>query len=396
MPATERLGAKGDSRYISCWIPRQERMMTKSLFTLLLILLLWIGGPGMAYAAGAAGYTFTTLDYPGAATTVAAGMSGNIVYGGYIDKNSANHGFIYNLESKKYTSIDATAAGNANGQGTFINNVSNGLVIGSYLDSNNLLHGFTCNIDGTNCTVIDNAEAGNQPGEGTTISCIEGDAVFGSYSDPGNHAFIYNMPTQKFTTFDALAAGQDQIEQGTFVDAVAGSVILGHYVDTNTVTHGYLYDMESRKFTMLDDPLAGKAANQTQGTFPSAISQNSVVGYYVDAKGVYHAFIYDIPSQKFTDLDVPGAGADKGLGTYATAITDGPDQKVIGSYTDKNGVEHAFVYDVNDKTFTTLDDPAAGTKNNQGTSANSIAGGAIIGGYTDPADNTHGFVATKN
>jgi hypothetical protein len=371
------------------------KLLARLFLALLVMALIGTDGAGRSYAASAAGYTFTTLDYPGAASTVAAGISGDIVFGGYTDKKGANHGFVYSLSGKKYISIDATAAGNAENQGTFINNVSGNTIIGSYLDSNNLLHGFTCNLQSMEYTVIDNPEAGNQPGDGTTISAIAGDNLFGSYNDPGNHGFIYDAATQKFTDFDEPSAGHNQIEQGTFIDAVTGNIILGHYVDANLVTYGYIYDPENKKFTSFSDPSAGAVQNQVQGTFPSALSGRRIVGYAVDAKGVFHAFVYDLPTQNFTDLDdpAPDVGAAKDLGTYATGITG---DSVIGSYTDKNGTEHIFIFDLKIKSYLTLDDPAAGNGDNLGTSANSVTNGVIVGGYTDSNKITHGFVAIKN
>ena len=143
------------------------------------------------------------------------------------------------------------------------------------------------------------------------------------------------------------------------------------------------------KYTTLDHPNAAAVENPTLippggysyllgsyqfdgwgGTFPSGISGGNIVGWYVDANGYAHGFLYN--GSTYTTLDDPhGVGS-----TYAQGI-DG--SNIVGWYVDSNGHTHGFLY--NGSIYTTLDDP-----NGVGsTYAQGISGGNIVGYYTKPA-----------
>jgi hypothetical protein len=53
-----------------------------------------LGFIAMAGAGQASGYTFTTLDFPGAVSTGLTGISGGTVVGSYSDQSGNFHGFI--------------------------------------------------------------------------------------------------------------------------------------------------------------------------------------------------------------------------------------------------------------------------------------------------------------
>jgi len=93
----------------------------KRLLAGLLVLVLFVAGPGQAQA----DYIFTTIDVPGSAQTVASGINdaGQIV--GYYN----GHGFL--LSNGSYTTLDAT--GSSVTQALGINNA--GQIVGSYGDA---------------------------------------------------------------------------------------------------------------------------------------------------------------------------------------------------------------------------------------------------------------------
>jgi uncharacterized membrane protein len=80
------------------------------------------------------GGSFTTLDFPGSTFTQALGLNnvGQVV-GDYVDAGGAMHGFLYEVISGNYQSID-----DPNGIGTTtINGINdNGRVVGFYVDAN--------------------------------------------------------------------------------------------------------------------------------------------------------------------------------------------------------------------------------------------------------------------
>ncbi len=127
-------------------------------------------------------------------------------------------------------------------------------------------------------------------------------------------------------------------------------------------------------YTTLDNP-AGV------GTFLTGISGNNIVGYYTDSSSENHGFLYN--GSSFTTLDDPLAGTGQSQGTFAEGI-DG--NNIVGYYVDSSNVDHGFLY--NGSTYTTLDDPAG-----SGTQAFGISGNNIVGGSnTSNAASTGGFL----
>ena len=89
-----------------------------------------------AASAAAAPGRYTTIDVPGATTTIAVGVSDwAVVSGFYADSSGDAHGFIDRHGG--FTTIDNPNAGTASGQGTNVGNIHDrGQVTGSYTDSN--------------------------------------------------------------------------------------------------------------------------------------------------------------------------------------------------------------------------------------------------------------------
>jgi hypothetical protein len=174
-------------------------------------------------------------------------------------------------------------------------------------------------------------------------------------------------------------------------------------------------------FTSIDHPLAGQG-----GTTPYDVDAARIVGTYVDAAGVRHAFTYD--GATWTTLDHPDAAPP--LGTEAYGVSDG---LVVGSYMTPAGRTLGFLYD--GTTFTTLDRPpllpgpvdtfargvsgptvvgysiesllargfvySGGVFNDLlvpgsvGVFPDDIDGGRVVGSFDDPLG-THGFIAAGN
>src|ERR1700722_11839108 len=133
------------------------------------------------------------------------------------------------------------------------------------------------------------------------------------------------------------------------------------------------------------------AASPGFGTFAFGNNaQGDIVGYYVDAAVVPHAFMRT-PSGRFVSIDAPGAGLGAGLdqGTVAYAINDF--DVVVGQYEDDNNVFHGFRR-FPDGSFDRFEVPGAGTGANLGTLAWDInLEGSVAGIYFDEAGVQHGF-----
>jgi hypothetical protein len=122
-------------------------------------------------------------------------------------------------------------------------------------------------------------------------------------------------------------------------------VMVGGYVDKNSVSHGYI--LNGKKLTTLDDP---KAMAGTTG--PENLNPNgaiSVVGVYNNSSGNTVGFLYK--DGKYTDIPGP-TGA---VSSAAVSIND--KGAIVGDYVDSNGRTHGFL--LKGKKYITLDEPAA-------------------------------------
>jgi hypothetical protein len=158
--------------------------------------------------------------------------------------------------------------------------------------------------------------------------------------------------------------------------------------------------------TTFNAPGAGTAAGQ--GTVAFAINPaGAITGYTRDANSARHGFLR-APDGTFTTFDNPGAGTcstscgtiGPGQGTRAFAIN--PSGQIVGFYSNNSGQCHGYVRAPNG-TFTQIDAPHAGTGPfPQGTFPSEITpmginpAGAITGFYVDASSVQHGFVRASS
>jgi hypothetical protein len=122
--------------------------------------------------------------------------------------------------------------------------------------------------------------------------------------------------------------------------------------------------------------------------YPSAVSTHAfainasgeIVGYYVDADNISHAFTDT--GGVYTNIDFPGAGNG-----VAFDINDAGD--VVGSYGDSDGNVHNFL--LSGGSYTSFDYPGGAPSEVTGISNT----GAIVGVWVDSSENVHGFMATS-
>ncbi len=97
-------------------------------------------------------------------------------------------------------------------------------------------------------------------------------------------------------------------------------------------------------------------------------------------------------AQRYTTIDVPGAGNGAGQGTFLQNVTDSG--LIFGYYVDSNSVAHGFLRSQQGR-YTTFDAPGAGTGAGQGTFPDGLnIEGALIGMSFDANDAVHGFLRT--
>lgn len=221
----------------------------------------WSGQHGCLYD----GIIWTNLDHPYTlpkstiylSYTSPHHINGNIVVGEYYFDSSSyyvpgagsEHGFIYNMTTKKWTTIDYPGAWN-----TWIFGFDGEQYVGGYDDESGI-HGFIYN--GTDWTTLD------MPGAvWTQIWDIDGNNLVGQYKDASSawHGFFYNGTT--WISLDYPGVNR------TFPSNISGNHIAGWYRDTSG-GHGFVYTFSKADFNIdgkVDMVDFAILAGQWQGT----------------------------------------------------------------------------------------------------------------------------------
>ena len=178
---------------------------------------------------------------------------------------------------------------------------------------------------------------------------------------------------------------------GTYANGInSNGQVAGYFIDAAGSTHGFVYT--GGTWTTLDDPNASDCltsgasgvSTATTTTVATGINDSGqVVGNYSDCATGAHGFVYD--GGTWSTLDNPnGVGS-----TFATGINN--TGQVAGYYYDAAGM-HGFVYSGGN--YTTLDEPNTPLSSFGGTAATGINGSGQVAGYFGSADTAtwHGFI----
>lgn len=223
------------------------------------------------------GTTYTTLDAPdpGSFDTVAFGIRGNTVVGGFRDAGGFEHGFLYNLLSSTWTQYDAPG-----GVETTVTGVSAGGKICGIYDHFGAGdgHGFT--YDGvTFATVDDPADPHNL----LHAISADGSIVIGTH-DPNTGQFEQGFSYNGSSFTELSFPGADR----TSTYGISGNLIVGGFGDSGfTVSHGFVYNGSA--WTQVDDP------NHPDATALTGIDGSTAVGTYFDENGHTHGLMTTVP-----------------------------------------------------------------------------------------------------
>lgn len=252
------------------------------------------------------GPTFTKVDYPGAASTLAWGVStrGDIV-GSYVGADKLTHGFL--LIGGQYSTVDFPGA-----TSTSVFTINPRGDAGGVYVLDGVSHGFV--LAGGKFTTIDFP--------GASASEVGGinprGEILGDYTLAGaRHGFL--LIGDKFSTIDFPGAANT-----TPVSINPQGDIVGSY-NLAGVFHGFqLIDGE---FTSIDVPGATR-------TGANAINaRGDIAGRYVSADGVSHAFL--LSGGQVSTIDFPGA-------TFTAADAMNQRGDIVGRYT-INGVTNGYL-----------------------------------------------------
>ncbi len=210
---------------------------------------------------------------------------------------------------------------------------------------------------------------------------------------------------QHITTFEAPGAGTSSGQGSSGISINLEGAVLGFYADSNNVVHTFVCVSgctSPRTFTTFEAPGAGTAdigANcfvpQTcQGTY--AFSNNAfgvIVGFYRDSSNVIHGYVTAPPYRTFTTLNEPDAGTSANQGTFATSIN--LEGEIAGNYTDASGVSHGFVTAPPYTTYTSFD-PTGSVFTLTAAVLGIDVEGALTGTYFDASGVLHGYLRAAN
>ncbi len=184
-----------------------------------------------------------------------------------------------------------------------------------------------------------------------------------------NHGFLDINGT--FTTVDFPGTTLNQLLGLNNLEQAAG-----YYADAAGIDHPYIFDHNGGVFLVITIPAAVGGAQAT------GINDNgSISGFYIDSKGTNHGFV--IAKGRFQTLDFPGS-------TLTQAFGLNNHDEVVGQYVDASGLTHGFIFD--DGRFTSVDDP-------EGVGTTTINGindrRQIVGFFVTAGGNTNGFVGSE-
>ncbi len=272
-------------------------------------------GAGRTYG----NWTWTTLDFPGAFLTEAAGVSGDNIVGFFFDGNLRPRAFL--CDGATWTALDYPGA-----DGTAAWDIDGNKIVGWYADG---LDGYGFLYDGTTWTTLDFPGASSSGAWG-----IDGNNIVGWYYDSNIvcHGFLYDGTT--WTRLDFPGAIK------TEATGIDGNNIIGFYVDSNGVGHGFLYN--GTTWTALNYPGA-----VLTGVF--GIDGNNIVGEYAGG-GRVHRFLYD--GKTWTTLDYPGEGPGLRFGKIGIS-----GNTIVGSYMNNAGTVRALLLRVPKLTLTVINPP---------------------------------------
>jgi len=239
--------------------------------------------------------TVTTFDPPNSGSGAQSINDSGTVAGGFLDANGA-HGYL-RAPGGTFTTFDPT------GSGAQIEIVipyqinASGAVTGTYTDINGVRHGFLRDPSGS-ITILDAPGAGTAAEQGTDVlginagGTIAGGISIGTVNGVVGTSHSLVLATDgTYTIFDPPQSGA----HSSLAEAINDSgAVVGTYRDANLVRHGYLRQPDGT-FISFDDPQAAQLPLSTTdlGTNPRDINANgAIVGFYADANGVRHGFIW--------------------------------------------------------------------------------------------------------
>jgi probable HAF family extracellular repeat protein len=254
--------------------------------------------------------TYTQIDYPGAAQTQTLGINtiGDVV-GGYQDSSGTLHGFL--LSAGTYTTIDYL------GSTTALSGINDlGQIVGNALE---LSTGFLYDVQTQTFRTISVPRATL-----TETYCINNHSIIGGFAQIPRRSTVFG--------FALVRSGYDMIfPPGASLSVVVGvtrsdELILGATVNGVSSTFSYNNGVYSQ-IPIPPEPNIAVIGVNPQGT--------AFVGYYNPSSTTSTGFVYR--KKLLTTLQFPGSGFTQAYGINSSG-------EVVGFFEDASGNGHGFLW----------------------------------------------------
>jgi probable HAF family extracellular repeat protein len=276
-------------------------------------------------------FKFTSIDFPGGTLTTARGINNRGEIVGSYAIVPPRHALL--IRAGHFIPLAPTTVLGTNTSEAFKSN-DRGDVVGQYIGDDGFFHGFLLRKSKRVLTTLD-------PGVLTTLD-------FPGASD--TYAFGINDSGTVVGYWDLLDAGGNVLanhgftwKDGSFSEvnfpgsgdtSILGISARGDLVGawdsgiTSPIAHGFV--CSKKQCSSFDVPVPG--ATLTQADDINANGQ--IVGAYIDANGVLHAFL--LAGANFTSIDFPGAASTLAWGINSAG-------QVVGDYLNADGTTHGFL-----------------------------------------------------
>jgi hypothetical protein len=198
------------------------------------------------------------------------------------------------------------------------------------------------------------------------------DNNFGFYSVNGTHFHEVNFPAS-----DPASPPVDQL-----LGVNDAGQAVGFYVDANGNSHAYLYDIPARKYIGLTSGIG----NVTSTTATGINDAGSICGFVVTKSGKTEGFLVRSGSPRLFVINYPGASATNPFGVNKFGV-------VVGTYTtgpSSSPLTFGFTWS-HGRGFQKINFPGSA---NGTTFVNGInSAGDLVGFYNGKGGNTNGFLA---
>jgi hypothetical protein len=140
-----------------------------------------------------------------------------------------------------------------------------------------------------------------------------------------NQGYTTSSPYSAFTSENFPGSGQTQV---TGINN--SGLTVGFYADSNGATTPNFFGFvdQSGTFTQVNNPstpATGPTTNQLLGVNDNGMA----AGFYLDASGNSHGYLYDIGTQSFTAISLPSS--DNATSVTATGINNGTARSSVES-----------------------------------------------------------------